>query len=65
MKELIKLKCPTDNPEEYLDRTYKSMIIEWWLHNVGYYVTKPFIKKENIYKLNLRFKDVDIEEIKE
>ena len=27
---------------EVLDRTWVGMYIEWWLHNIGYYITKPF-----------------------
>lgn len=45
-----------------LNRSYESMYIEWWLHNIGYYVTKPFIRFEKIRNLNERFKHVDIEE---
>lgn len=40
------------------------MYVEWWLHNVGYYVTKPFCCNQKVAKLNKRFKDVDLEEIK-
>ena len=45
-----------------LNRSYRGMYIEWWLHNIGYYLTLPFIKKESIKQLNKRFKDVDLEE---
>lgn len=45
-----------------LNRTYLSMFIEWYLHNIGYYVTKPFCTNTTINLLNKRFKDVDIEE---
>lgn len=32
-------------------------IIEWWLHNILYYLTKPF----SIFKsINIRCKDVDL-----
>lgn len=53
-----------------LNRTYRSMYIEWWLHNIGYYITKPFCFLDNAYKtnitgINLRCKDVDLEEHKE
>lgn len=43
-----------------LRRTWFSIHIEWWLHNIGYYITKPFIKNKLIKKYNLRFKDVDL-----
>ncbi len=39
-----------------------SIHIEWWLHNICYYMTKPFIKNEKMKAYNLRFKDVDLEE---
>ena len=45
-----------------LNRTYASMYIEWWLHNIGYYLTKPFCHIESIKKINLRCKNVDINE---
>ena len=41
------------------------MYVEWWLHNVGYYATKPLCNNKKIAKINKRFKDVDLEEIKE
>ena len=47
-----------------LNRSWESIYIEWWLHNVGYYLTLPFIKHETINTLNKRFKDVDLEEWK-
>ena len=48
----------------YLNRSWASIHIEWWLHNIGYYVTKPFIRFEKLEKINLRCKDVDLEEWK-
>lgn len=45
-----------------LNRTYQSMYVEWWLHNIGYYITKPFCFIELIRKINVRFRDVDINE---
>lgn len=45
-----------------LHRDYKSMYVEWWFHNIGYYVTKPFCFIEYFNKINLRCKDVDLEE---
>ena len=51
-----------DSIKTLLNRTYKSMYIEWWLHNIGYYITKPFCHIESIQKINLRCKDVDLEE---
>ena len=51
-------------PTDALNRTYKSMYIEWWLHNIGYYLTLPFIRFERLKRINLRCKDVDLEELK-
>ena len=45
-----------------LNRSWASIHIEWWLHNIGYYVTLPFMRFEKIQKINLRCKDVDLEE---
>lgn len=65
MRIIIKSKCHSqfgsDNPEEELNRTYNSMYIEWWLHNIGYYMTKPFCSIKAIDDINLRCKDVDLE----
>lgn len=52
----------SDNLTDLLNRSYLSMYIEWWLHNIGYYLTKPFCCVDVIHKTNLRFKDVDLEE---
>ena len=48
--------------EEYLNRSYLSMYIEWWLHNIGYYITKPLADISKIKELNERFKHVDLGE---
>ena len=45
-----------------LNRSYDGMYIEWWLHNIGYWLTRPFIKNPYIQALNERFKHVDLEE---
>lgn len=47
-----------------LNRTYRGMYIEWYLHNIGYWLTLPFIKNKNIETINRRFKDLDLEEHK-
>ena len=44
---------------EVLNRSYLSMYIEWWLHNIGYYLTRNIALFDVI---NLRCKDVDLEE---
>lgn len=45
-----------------LYRTYNSLYIEWWLHNIGYYITLPFCFIPWAKRINLRCKDVDFEE---
>lgn len=62
MKKLIDEKLESMPPELEMGRTYNDMYVEWWLHNIGYYLTKPFCRIKSIEKLNLRFKDVDLEE---
>lgn len=62
MKYLIYEKCDYCYPNIMLNRSYKSMYVEWWLHNIGYYVTKPLCKIEFFKKINLRCKDVDLNE---
>lgn len=39
---------------------YLPLIIEWWLHNIGYWVTKPFTAIPALKRINLRCKDVDL-----
>lgn len=66
MKSIIDKKCfeqyNSQMSEVQLNRPYGSMYIEWWLHNVGYYITKPFCSIEFFNKINLRCRDVDINE---
>ena len=50
--------------ELLLNRTFKSMFIEWWAHNIGYYLTLPLCHIPYFKALNNRFKDVDLEEWK-
>lgn len=57
----VYLKYRSLSPEELLNRSYQSMYIEWWLHNIGYYLTRNFALFDVI---NLRCKDVDLEERK-
>lgn len=50
-----------DNPKS-MGRTYVGMYIEWYLHNIGYYLTLglaaryPFVSR-----LNERFKHINLE----
>lgn len=66
MRYAIKEKCLSKfnatSPENMLNRSFRSMYIEWWLHNIGYYVTLPFCSIDSIKKINLKCKDVDLEE---
>lgn len=68
MHSIINEKClanyNSNNPEATLNRTYRSMYIEWWLHNIGYYITKPLCFINSFKKINLRCRDVDINEMK-
>ena len=45
-----------------LNRSYKSMYIEWWLHNIAYYITLPFINIPTVAFYNERSRSVDLEE---
>lgn len=49
--------------DDVLKRSWEGMFLEWYLHNIGYWVTKPFIFIPAIKKLNDRFKDLDLEEL--
>ena len=66
MKRRIRRKsnelCGLYDAEGYLCRSYWTMYIEWWLHNIGYYITKPLADISKIKELNERFKHVDLEE---
>jgi len=66
MKCIIRDKCRKEfrmvEPYMALNRSYYSLYIEWWLHNIGYYITKPFCSIKFIHRINLRCKDVDLEE---
>ena len=63
---LIRINCLENyyirNAEKILNRSMRGMIIEWYLHNIGYYLTLPFIKIPCVKKLNNRFKHLDLEE---
>lgn len=67
MKDIIDQKCLDQYhsyfPQMVLNRDYDSMCVEWWLHNIGYYITKPFCNIEFFKNINIRCKDVDISEL--
>ena len=48
----------TQDPRSDLGRSYTGMIIEWYIHNIGYYLTLPF---PGMWKINERFKHVNLE----
>ena len=67
MRSMIEEKTTqfTDDKDTrtYLNRPFISLYIEWWLHNIGYYLTK-FINKKWAKDINLRCRHVDLEEWK-
>jgi hypothetical protein len=64
----INVKCSEEYDtlfaDRVLNRTYRGMYIEWYLHNIGYWLTLPFIKNNQVKALNERFKHLDLEEHK-
>ena len=62
--DLCKDKYGSYLADKLLNRTYIGMFIEWWLHNLGYYVTLPFCCNKAIKNINLRCRDLDLEEHK-
>lgn len=56
------VKYGTEDAKTALNRGHLSIYIEWWYHNIGYYITKPFCFIEAINKINLRCKDVNLEQ---
>lgn len=63
MRQLIQDACYVKYDSifagDVLNRSYADMYIEWWLHNIGYYLTRNIACLKAI---NLRCKDVDLEE---
>ena len=41
-------------------KSYGPLVVEWWLHNIGYYMTRRYIDAPRIKALNERFKHVDL-----
>ncbi len=66
MWEMINTKCGEEYgtifAEDVLNRSYKSMYVEWYLHNIVYYLTLPFKNNQLLLSYNKRAKDVDLEE---
>lgn len=57
-----KMLYGTIEADKVLNRSYRGMYIEWWLHNIGYYFTMLFPNNKNMIALSERFKHVDLEE---
>lgn len=55
-------KYDTCNAGHALNRSYSSMHIEWWLHNIIYYITKPFCHIDILKDINERCKDIELNE---
>ena len=66
MYNLIRVRCfdryRSFDVDKVLNRTYRDMYIEWYLHNIGYWLTLPFKKNPRIVVLNERFKHLNLEE---
>lgn len=60
--ETCKAKYNTYLADKTLKRSYRGMYIEWYLHNIGYWITLPFIKNPTLQSINNRCKHVDLEE---
>ena len=58
------LKYGTTQADVVLNRSYKGMYIEWYLHNIGYWITYFFTEFDWVENLNKRFRHVDLEEHK-
>lgn len=56
------IKYADKDASHLLRRSWISIHIKWWLYNIGYYITKKFIKNENMRVYNLLFKDIELEE---
>ena len=66
MKAIIEEACQsiynTANVHSILNRNFTSLYIEWWLHNIAYYLTIPFCFIKKIEVLNKRARHVDLNE---
>ena len=63
MKCYISFECQAKynsySADKVLHRSYIDMYCEWWMHNIGYYLTRNLAIFDVV---NLRCKDVDLEE---
>lgn len=66
MLELIMDECVEkyDSPfaNEILNRSWAGMYVEWWLHNIGYYLTRWMRAWSFMSEINDRCRCVDLEE---
>ena len=37
-----------------------NIVLEWWAHNIGYYITLHFTDCKKLERINRRCKDVDL-----
>ena len=44
----ISLNRYKEFPDKVLNRSYRNMYIEWYLHNIGYILTLPFCFSKKI-----------------
>lgn len=56
------IKYGTPWADHILNRTWEGMYIEWWLHNIGYYLTRWMRAWSFMSKINDRCRSVDLEE---
>ena len=65
ISEMNKLMTPRNclpkDVETILNRPLWTIYVEWWLHNIGYYLTKPF---PFLSVTNERLRNVDLNEWK-
>lgn len=54
MKYFIERHCQIQDSQLF------ALTLEWWLHNIGYYITLPFITNDWCASINRRCKDVDL-----
>lgn len=68
MKPLIQARAFSKynlyDADSLLSRSYQSMYVEWWFHNIGYYITKPFCFNETMEMIHLKCQHVDLGELR-
>lgn len=61
MLRLIYVADPYHGCPDYDKLNTFLVALEWWLHNIAYWLTLPFIFIPFVKKLNERAKDVDLD----